>query len=325
MRRREVIGLLGGAAAWPLTARAQQPAMPVIGYLSSRSPDAEAPWRVPFLKGLEAAGFVPGRNVAIDYRFSEGGESQLPQLAADLIRHKVAILVATSRPAALAAKAATANISIVFTSGEDPVGIGLVKSLSHPGGNATGVSLFTTELGPKRLGLLRELLPKPGLIAFVVDPNNGSTLLQIKEMQAAAAAVAQPLLVLNAGNASEIDAAFATIAQQKVNGVLYGASTFFQVVSDRLIALAAKQSILALYEWREFVAADGLMSYSTSLAESGRQIGIYAGQILKGAKPEDLPVVQSSRFELVINLKTAKALGLNVPATLLARADEVIE
>jgi putative ABC transport system substrate-binding protein len=324
-RRKFIAGLAGTAAAWPLAARTQQAAMPVIGYLSSRSPDAEAPWRAPFLKGLEITGFVPGQNVTIDYRFSGGGESQLPQLAAELIQRNVAILVATSRPAALAAKAVTAYIPIVFTSGEDPVSIGLVKSLNHPGGNATGVSLFTTGLGPKRLGLLRELLPKPGLIAFVADPNNESTLRQIKQMQAAADAVGQSLLVLNAGNASEIDAAFATMAQQKVSAVLYGASTFFQVVSDQLIALAAKQSILALYEWREFVAAGGLMSYSTSQTEIGRQIGSYAGQILKGAKPEDLPVVQSSRFELVINLKTAKALGLTVPPTLLARADEVIE
>ena len=324
--RRQFISVLGGASlAWPFAARAQQAAMPVIGYLSSRSPDAEAPWREPFLKELEAAGFVPGQNVAIDYRYSEGGESQLPILAADFVRRQVAILVATSRPAAMAAKAATASIPIVFTSGEDPVAIGLVASLNRPGGNATGVSLFTTALGPKRLSLLRELLPKSGLIAFVVDPNNGSSPLQVKEMQAAAEALGQPLLVLNAGTESEIDAAFAAMARQKVSAALYGASTSFQVVKGRLIALAARQAIPALYEWREFVAAGGLMSYSTNVAESGRQVGSYAGQILKGAKPEDLPVVQSSRFELVINLKTAKALDLTIPSTLLARADEVIE
>jgi putative tryptophan/tyrosine transport system substrate-binding protein len=324
--RRQFISAFGAAAvAWPLAARAQQAAMPVIGYISSRSLAAEAPRRVPFLKGLAEAGFVVGQNVSIDYRFSDGSESKLPLLAADLVRHQVAILVATSRPAALAAKAATASIPIVFTSGEDPVSIGLVASLNHPGGNATGVSLFTTELGPKRLGLLRELLVKPGLIAFVVDPNNGSSRVQINEMQTAAEAVAQPVLVLNAGTESEIDAAFVTIAQQRVSAVLYGASTFFQVVGERLIAFAARQSIPALYEWREFVAAGGLMSYSTSIAESGQQIGAYVGQILKGTKPEDLPVIQSSRFELVINLKTAKALGLTVPPTLLSRADEVIE
>jgi putative tryptophan/tyrosine transport system substrate-binding protein len=324
-RRQFISALGGGMAVWPLGARAQQPAMPVIGYISSRSSDAEAPWRVPFLKGLEAAGFVPNQNVAIDYRYSEGDESQLPRVAAEFVRSQVAVLVATSRPAAIAAKAATANIPIVFTSGEDPVAIGLVASLNHPGGNATGVALFTTELGPKRLGLLRELLTKPGLIAFVVDPKNGSTPAQIGEMQAAAKAVEQPLLVLNAGTESEIDAAFAAMTREKVSALLYGASTSFQVVKDRLIALAARQSIPALYEWREFVALGGLISYSTNLAESGQQIGTYAGQILKGAKPGDLPVVQSSRFELVINLKTAKALGLTIPATMLARADEVIE
>jgi putative tryptophan/tyrosine transport system substrate-binding protein len=324
--RRQFISALGGiVVAPPLPAIAQQPALPVIGYISSRSPDAEAPRQAPFLKGLAEAGFVVGQNVAIDYKFSEGSENQLPVLAADLVRHQVGVLVATSRPAALAAKAATASIPIVFTSGEDPVSIGLVASLNHPGGNVTGVSLFTTELGPKRLGLLRELLLRPGLIAFIVDPNNGSASLQVKEMQTAAKAVGQPLVVLNAGTVGEIDAAFVTIVQQRVNAILYGASTFFQVVSDRLIALAAQHSIPALYEWREFVAAAGLMSYSTSVAESGRQIGAYVGQILKGMKPEDMPVIQSSRFELVFNLKTANALGLTVPATLLSRADEVIE
>src|SRR3984957_3026761 len=326
MKRREFITRLGSAAAtWPLAAHAQQLVMPVIGYLSSRSPDAEAPWRVPFLNGLEETGFVPNQNVAIDYRYSEGQESQLPLLAADFLRRQVTILVATSRPAAMAAKAATVKIPIVFTSGEDPVAIGLVASLSHPGGNATGVGLFTTELGPKRLGLLRELLPKPSLIAFVVDPNNASTPLQINEMQEAATAVGQSLLVLNAATESEIDSAFAAMARQKVSAVLYGASTSFQVVKDRLIALAAGQSIPALYEWREFVRAGGLMSYSTNVTESGLQIGAYTGQILNGTKPEDLPVVQSSRFELVINLKTAKTLDLTIPPTLLARADEVIE
>jgi putative ABC transport system substrate-binding protein len=326
MRRREFIALVGAAAAsWPLATNAQQPAVPVIGYLSSRSLDAEAPWREPFLKGLEAAGFVPRQNIAIDYSYSEGSESRLPLLAADFVRRQVAILVATSRPAAMAAKAATANIPIVFTTGEDPVNIGLVISLNHPGGNATGVSLFTTDLGPKRLGLLRELLPKPGLIAFLVDQNNGSTPLQIEAMQAAAKAVGQPLLILNAGTESDMDSAFAAMIRQRVSAILYGASTSFQVVKDRLIALAAQHSIPALYEWREFVGAGGLMSYSTNVAESGQQIGAYTGQILKGAKPADLPIVQSSRFELVINLKTAKMLNLTIPPSLLSRADEVIE
>jgi putative tryptophan/tyrosine transport system substrate-binding protein len=330
MRRREFITLLGGAAAlpslsWPLAARAQQPAMPVIGYFSSRSPDAEAPLRVPFLKALEGSGFAVGRNVAIEYRFAQGQDERLPALAAELVRRQVTMLVATDRPSAVAARAATATIPIVFTSGFDPVQLGLVASINRPGGNATGVSLLTTELGPKRLGLLRELLPKPGLIAFVVNPNNTLTPFQVTEMQAAAQAVGQPLLVVSVGTEVDVDKAFATMAEGNVAAILYGTTLFFQVISERLVALAARYRIPALYEWREFVTAGGLMSYSTDRNEVGREAGNYAGRILKGEKPADLPVVQSSRFEFVINLKTAKSLGLEVPPTLLARADEVIE
>src|SRR5262245_16050582 len=326
MRRREFITLLGGAAAWPLAARAQQaPMMPVIGYFSSRSPDAEAPIRVPFLKALEESGFAAGRNVAIEYRFAEGQDDRLPLLAAELVRREVAMLVATDRPSALAARAATTTIPIVFTMGVDPVQAGLVTSLNRPGTNATGVSIFTAELGPKRLGLLRELLPKPGTIAFVVSSISASTPFQSQEMQAAAQAVGQPLLVVSVGTEAEVDSAFATMAERNVAAVVYGASLFFQVISGRLIALAARYRIPALYEWREFVTAGGLMSYSTNRNEVGREAGSYAGRILKGEKPAELPVVQSSRFELVINLKTAKALGLEIPPTLLIRADEVIE
>jgi putative ABC transport system substrate-binding protein len=325
VKRREFITLIGAAASWPLAARAQQPAMPVIGYFSGRSPDAEAPLRVPFLKALADSGFTVGRNVAIEYRFSEGQDERLPELAAELVRRQVTMLVATDRPSALAAKAATATIPIVFTSGFDPVQIGLVASFNRPGGNATGVSLLTTELGPKRLGLLRELLPKPGTIAFVANANSATTPFQIQEMQAAAQAVGQPLLVVNVGTEDEIDRAFTTMAERNVAAILYGATLFFQVISERLVALAARYRIPALYEWREFVMAGGLMSYSTDRNEVGREAGSYAGRILKAEKPADLPVVQSSRFEFVINLKTAKALGLDVPATLLARADEVIE
>ena len=326
MRRRKFIALLGGAAAaWPLAARAQQNAMPVIGYFSGRSPDAEAPLRVPFLKALEGSGFAVGRNVAIDYRFAEGRDERLPALAAELVRRQVALLVATDRPSALAAKAATATIPIVFTSGLDPVQIGLVASFSRPGGNATGVSLLTTELGPKRLGIMRELLPKPGTIAFMVNANNTATPFQVQEMQAAAQSVGQPLLVVSVGTEEEVDQSFATMAERNVVAILYGTTLFFQVISERLVALAARYRIPALYEWREFVTAGGLMSYSTDRNEVGREAGTYAGRILKGEKPADLPVVQSSRFELVINLKTAKALGLEMPPTLLARADEVIE
>ena len=326
MKRREFITLISGTAvAWPRVARAQQTAMPVIGYFSGRSPDAEAPLRVPFLKALANSGFTVGRNVAIEYRFSEGQDERLPALAAELVRRQVTMLVATDRPSASAAKAATATIPIVFTSGFDPVQIGLVASFNRPGGNATGVSLLTTELGPKRLGLLRELLPKPGTIAFVVNVNSAATPFQIQEMQAAAQAVGQPLLVVSVGTEDEVDQAFTTMAERNVAAILYGATLFFQVISERLIALAARYRIPALYEWREFVMAGGLMSYSTDRNEVGREAGSYTGRILKGEKPADLPVVQSSRFEFVINLKTAKTLGLDLPPTLLARADEVIE
>jgi len=325
VRRREFITLLGGAAAWPLAARAQQPALPMIGYFSGRSPDAEAPLRAPFLKALEELGFVAGRNFAIEYRFAEGHDERLPMLAAELVRRQVAMLVATDRPSAVAARAATATIPIVFTSGFDPVRLGLVASFNRPGGNATGVSLLTTDLGPKRLGLLRELLPKQGTIAFVVNANSASTPYQIQEMQAAAQAVGQSLLVVSVSTEEEIDKAFATMAERNVAGVLYGATLFFQVISERLVALAAHYRIPALYEWREFVTAGGLMSYSTDRHEVGREAGIYAGRILRGEKPADLPVVQSSRFEFVINLKTAKALGLDLPLHLLQHADEVIE
>jgi putative tryptophan/tyrosine transport system substrate-binding protein len=326
MRRREFITLLGGAAAaWPLAARAQQPAKPVIGYFSARSADAEAPLRVPFLRALEESGFAAGRNIAIEYRFAEGQDERLPLLAAELVRGQVAMLVATDRPSALAARAATATIPIVFTSGFDPVRLGLVASFNRPGGNATGVSILTTELGPKRLGLLRELLPKPGTIGFVVNANTASTPYQVQEMQAAAQAVGQPLLVIGVGTEDEVDKAFATMAERNVAAVLYGTTLFFQVISHRLVALAARYRIPALYEWREFVTAGGLMSYSTDRNEAGLEAGLYAGRILKGEKPADLPVVQSSRFEFVFNLKTARALGLEVPLHLLQLADEVIE
>jgi ABC-type uncharacterized transport system substrate-binding protein len=324
LKRREFITLIGGAATWPLVARAQQ-AMPVIGYFSGRSSDAEAPIRVPFLKALEESGFTPGRNIAIVYRFAEGHDERLPALAVELVRGQVAMLVATDRPSAVAARAATATIPLVFTSGFDPIQLGLVASFNRPGGNATGVSLLTTELGPKRLGLLRELLPKQGTIAFVVNANSASTPFQIQEMQAAAQAAGQPLLVVSVGNEEEVDKAFATMSERNVAAVLYGATLFFQVISQRLVALAAHYRIPALYEWREFVTAGGLMSYSTDRNEVGREAGLYAGRILKGEKPADLPVVQSSRFEFVFNLKTARALGLQVPSHLLQLADEVIE
>jgi putative ABC transport system substrate-binding protein len=301
--------------------------LPVIGYLSARSTSTEAPLREPFLKALEEAGFVIGRNVSIEYRHSEGRDrdDQLLELASELVRRQVAILVTTDRPSSLAAKAATSTIPIVFGSGDDPVRLGLVASLNKPGGNATGIYLFTTRLGGKRLGLIRQLLPEPGLIALLVNPNTASTPSQIEEMEQAASTIGQPLLVLRAGTEREADAAFAAMAQKKVKAVQLGTTLYFQVINDRLVELAAQHRIPALYEWREAVLAGGLMSYNTNRTEVARQIGRYAAQILKGAKPADLPTVQSSSFELVINLKTAKALGLEIPATLLAQADEVIE
>lgn len=324
MRRREFISVLGCAALWPAVARAQT-GLPVIGYLSARSAPTEAPMREPFLRALEEAGFVVGRNISIEYRHSEGREDQLLELASELVRRQVAILVTMDRPSSLAAKAATSTIPILFGTGDDPVRLGLVASLNKPGGNATGIYSFTTRLGGKRLGLIRQLLPEPGLIALLVNPNTASTPSQIEEMEQAASTIGQPLLVLRAGTEREGDAAFDTMAQKKVKAVQLGTTLYFQVINDRLVELAARHRIPALYEWREAVLAGGLMSYNSNRTEVARRIGHYTAQILKGAKPADLPTVQSSRFELVINLKTAKALGLEIPATLLAQADEVIE
>jgi len=325
MRRREFITLIGGAAAWPLAARAQPSAVPLIGYLSTRSFDAETPLRIPFLESLEKSGFVVGRNVAIEYRYADGRETRLPSLVAELLSRQVALLVAFGQPTALAAKAATASVPIVFASGLDPVLDGLVASLNRPGGNATGITLFTTELGPKRLALLRELVPKAGTIAFIVDPNNSTTSFQVKEIQVAADAIGQPLLIVEATTEEEITKEFSTMADRDVAAILFGASQYFQVIADRLIALAARYRIPALYEWRDFVIAGGLMSYSSNRTEFARLAGMYTARILKGEAPADLPVMRSTRFELAINLKTARAIGLEVPTSILLRADEVIE
>ena len=325
MRRREFISLLGGASAWPLAARALGSATPVIGYLSTRSPDAERPLVIPFLQSMEESGFVDGRNIAIEYRFADGREARLPNLVAELLNRHVSLLVAFGRPTALAAKAATSTVPIVFATGLDPVLDGLLTSLNRPGGNATGISLFTTELGPKRLTLLKELVPKAGTIAFVVDPNNGTTAFQVKEMQRSAQDSGQSLLIVQASTEDQVDLAFRTMGDRNVSAILFGASQFFQVVADRLIALAAHYRIPALYEWRDFVSAGGLISYSTDRREFARMAGACAARILKGKSPADIPVMQSTRFELVINLSTAKALGLEIPAKLLALADEVIE
>lgn len=326
MKRRDFMLLLGGAATiGPLKARAQQQAMPVLGYFSGRSANAEQPLLAPFLRQFAEMGFVSGRNVAFDYRFAQGRDESLPQLAADLVRRHVSVLIATDRSSGVAAKAATSTIPIVFASGEDPVKLGLVASLNRPGGNATGVFVYGTELGPKRLELLRELQPRPGLIALVVNQNALQTPFQVRELQKTARAIGQPLLVLSVGTEPDVVKAFAIMAQRKVVAVLFGTSPFFQTISDKLIALAARHAIPAVYEWPEFVKAGGLMSYSAKRAEIGGQMGNYAGRILKGESPSNLPVIQTTHFELVINLKTAASLGLKLPSEFLARADEVIE
>jgi putative ABC transport system substrate-binding protein len=325
MKRRELLALIGSAAALAPFGTTAQPALPVIGYLSNGSAEADVSLRTGFLEGLEQRGFVVGRNVAIEYRFAQGNNERLPSLAAELIGLPVAVLVAYGGPAAIAAKKATATIPIVFTVGFDPVQLGLVASFNRPAGNATGVHLFQTETISKRLELLREVLPQPGLIAYLDGSRAPGTSVELRQVEAAAQAVGQPILVLHGRNEDEIDKAFATMAERQVRGLLFAASQYFQVIADKLIALAARFRIPAIYEWREFVTAGGLMTYSASRREATRLAGDYAERILKGTAPADLPVMQSTRFELVINLETAKALGLTIPHTVLLRADEVIE
>ncbi|MGD9616852.1 MAG: ABC transporter substrate-binding protein [Alphaproteobacteria bacterium] len=325
MKRRDLIGSAVAAAVLAPFGTAAQPGLPVIGYFSNRSPAAETPLRSGFLQGLEQAGFVVGRNVVIEYRFAEGRSDRLPSLAAELIELPAAVLVATGGPEAVAAKKATATIPIVFTSGGDPVGLGLVASLNRPGGNATGAHVFGAEMIPKRMELLREVLPQPGLIAVLLGPTTPVTEQYAREAEAAAQAIGQPIIVLQARDDGEVETAFATMAERRVRGLLFGPSTYFQVIADKLIALAARHRIPAVYEWPEFVAAGGLMTYSTNRREFAQLAGEYAGRILNGAAPADLPVVRSTRFELVINLKTARDLGLTISESLLARADEVIE
>jgi putative tryptophan/tyrosine transport system substrate-binding protein len=310
----------------PLRAGAQQ-RLPTVGYLDSRS--SEAPTsvrgRAVFLEELEKAGFVAGRNVAIEYRFAEGRDDRLPALAAELVRLPVTVLVAPGANSAVAAKRATSTIPIVFGSGPDPVQLGLVASFSRPGGNATGMQAFSTEVGAKRLELLREVLPQPGLIAYLADPRMPGTPPQIREVEGAAQTFAQPILMLHGSSDDEVEQAFATMAERQVRGLLFGPSTYFQGIAAKLVALAARYRIPAAYEWPEFITAGGLMSYSTSTSETTRLIADYVVRILKGAAPADLPVVRSTRFELVINRKTANALGLTIPHSILQRADEVIE
>jgi putative ABC transport system substrate-binding protein len=323
MQRREFITLVGGAAAWPLAARAQQPALALVGLLTGATLDDRSISAV--RQGLIDTGYIEGRNVAIKYRSADGRFERLPALAAGLVSDHAAVIVTTNPSSALAAKAATATIPIVFATGADPVDLGLVSSLNRPGGNATGVTFLVTTLGGKRLELLRELAPTTTVIGFLINPSNPTSESQTKDAQAAALALGIELLVMNAETESDIDTSFARLPQRRVDAVIIGADQFFLTRRDQLVALAARHAMPAIYYVREFVTAGGLMSYGTSITDAFRLAGAYAGRILKGEKPSDLPVQQTAKFEFVINVKTAKALGLAVPLTMQVAADEVLE
>jgi ABC-type uncharacterized transport system substrate-binding protein len=327
MRRREFISMIGGAAAaWPLAARAQQAAMPVIGFLSFRSPGEAASVEAAFRQGLREQGYVEGQNLHIAFRWAEGHYDRLPALAANLAEIRVAVIVTAGGPAAgLAAKAVTSTTAIVFNTGEDPVKLGLVASLNRPGGNVTGVSMFLNEMETKRLALLYELMPSAALIGVLINPESPSIETQQNDVHAAARTLRQQIHIVKASNDREIDAAFATLAQRKVTAVLVCSNAYFISRRNQIVALAAQHGLPAIYDQREFAVAGGLMSYGTNIADAYRLMGVYAGRILKGEKAADLPVQQSTKFEFVINLKTAKALRLEIPPALSARADEVIE
>jgi putative ABC transport system substrate-binding protein len=327
MRRRDFITLVGGtAAAWPLAASAQQPAVPVVGFLALTSPDTRADRMRAFRQGLKDSGYIDGENVAIEYRWADNQIDRLPELVADLVRRRVAVIVASGgRAPALAAKAATTRIPIVFGVGEDPVRLGLVASLARPGGNATGINFFNLELAAKRLELLRELVPAAIRVAVLINPTNSAAESTVGDLEVSARAMGLQIHVVNASTSGEIDAAFATLMREQPNALFIGGGAFFTSRRVQLVHLASRHAIPATYAVRDYAEAGGLMTYGTNVTDAYHQIGIYAGRILKGVKPVDLPVVQASKFELVINLQTAKLLGIAVPPMLLARADEVIE
>jgi putative ABC transport system substrate-binding protein len=326
MRRREFITLVGGvaAAAWPVAARGQQPAMPVIGFLHHASPDVAAGLAAAFRQGLKETGFVEGQNVRIEYRWAQGRYDLLPELAADLVRREVAVIM-TNTPTSQVAKAATSTIPIVFASADDPIPLGLVASFNRPGGNATGIYFLIAALEGKRVEFLHEVVPKAGTIALLVDPNFPSAATQTLAMRQVARSLGLNLLVVTAGTERDIDTAFATLVRERAGALAVAASGFFFFHREQLVALAAHHGMPVVYPWRDAAAAGGLMSYGASPFDAYRQAGIYAGRILKGEKPADLPVQQAVKVEFVINLRSAKALGLTVPVPLLGRADEVIE
>ena len=324
MRRRQFLGIVGGAAAWPIAARAQQTAVPVVGFLRSTSLADSGHFAASFRQGLKEAGFVEGQNVATELRFAEGRSNRLPELVADLLQKPVAVIVANN-PAAVVAKAATTTVPIIFITGSDPVRDGLVASLSRPGGNITGVVFFVGELGTKRLELLRQLVPGVKTIGVLVNPNTPETETERNDLLAASVKIGQQLSILDVGSDREIENAFATLVQRGAGAALIGAGPFLTSHRQQLVALAARSRLPTMYPLREFVADGGLMSYGASITEAYRQAGVYAGQILKGEKPAALPVMQSTKFEFVLNLKTARTLDLKVPPALIALADEVIE